>query len=484
MNALRKINLVDVAMTSEQAIALAEVFPEVPKLAHINLLENPELAKLSDAKTEEAQEEACALYASLLAACRVSQSIVRVDVDIPSEKSSEIVKALAKQALAYCLRNMENSSVNVAAAVSSSLEETNDGRSPTGASPPPYPDVLVHLVGPADADAGSVEVDEAPDEDYVIGGTGVVKALACCLKNRGDESRRQSGEFTRGVESGLATSPPGTKLPPGRAKDMSKHLLVSARKIRARLQPALAKARSHQYENAMDLRKLEFLDQTLGGIIQRFEDEFPETKEPSKQDSAPAGPTESLASPATEDADLAASAVLSDGEDDTTLHVRPSSSSRPGSPFMQTSRTLAAEEGQTLRAGHRFRIGIAASASSPDDEVYSSPGSPLLHMHPSANQRAEQYERMMRSLDEMAADPRHARMLRELLCDLEDEELEETVKTKGVLRTFKEDREKVARRLREVDPEHWERFRESQEKAVVNLTVGGDESAAGAGEDE
>jgi len=234
MEGLKRIHLADVAMNPEQAIALAEILPEVGTLAHINLLENPELAKLADAKTEAAQEEACALFASLLAATRVSTSIVAVDIDVPTEQSGEIVRAMAKQVVAYCLRNMERLPL---------------GKDAVGGLPallrpdPEYPDVIQHLVGHdvmLPDEAGDVET--APDDDYVIGGTGVVKALACCLKNRGDDFRRGSGEFSRDVGSGTVT--PQSKLPAGKAKDMSKHLLGSARKIRLRLQPALEKARA------------------------------------------------------------------------------------------------------------------------------------------------------------------------------------------------------------------------------------------------
>jgi hypothetical protein len=224
-------------MTPEQAIALAEILPEVTGLAHISFNENPQLVELAtNAKTDETQEEACALFASLLAAARVSTSLVAVDIEVPSEQSSDLVKALAKQVVAYCLRNMELAAVRAAEAQDEMLAKPEE---------PEYPDVLQRLVGhdvmvSTDIDA---DVDAAPDEDYVIGGTGVVRALACCLKNRGDESRRQSGEFIRDVENGVA-QPPRAVPSGGKAKETSKHLLLSARKIRLRLQPAIDKARA------------------------------------------------------------------------------------------------------------------------------------------------------------------------------------------------------------------------------------------------
>jgi hypothetical protein len=237
MACLKRIHLADCAMTPEQVIALTEILPEISGLAHVSFLENPQVALLAtNARSEETQEEACALFASLLAAARVSTSLVAVDIEVPSEQSSDLVKALAKQVVAYCLRNMELVTVTAAGEAQAEV---------LAKAEPQYPDALQRLVGhdvtvSTDMDA---DVDAAPDEDYVIGGTGVVRALACCLKNRGDESRRQSGEFIRDVENGVA-QPPRAVPSGGKAKETSKHLLLSARKIRLRLQPAIDKARA------------------------------------------------------------------------------------------------------------------------------------------------------------------------------------------------------------------------------------------------
>lgn len=244
MTSLKRIHLADVSMSPEQAIAIVEVLPEAEGLAHINLLENPQLAALADARTEETQEEACALYASLLAAARLSRSLVSIEVDVPTEQSGEIVRALAKQVVAYCLRNLERAGLDGAGAGPNVPDEHDH---------PTYPEVLLHLVGHDVTVPNDVDDDDGdgPDEDYVIGGTGVVKALACCLKNStGDESRRQSGEFIRDIETGVVTPPlDRPKIHPGKARDLSKHLLLSARKIRARLQPALVKAKANPQQD-------------------------------------------------------------------------------------------------------------------------------------------------------------------------------------------------------------------------------------------
>lgn len=424
-------------MTSEQAIALVEILPELRNLAHINLLENADLVNLADARTEEAQEEACALYASLMAATRLSKSIICVDIEVPSEQSGEIVKAMGKQVVAYTLRNMERIPDNdIGAAIASALNESQMEKDDSKSAG--YPDVLAHLVGHDVLNRSDSEEDEdaAPDEDYVIGGTGVVKALTCCLKNRGDESRRQFGEFVGEFEDGepvtesrLATG--------GKAKDMSKHLLAGARKIRHRIQPALQKARSTPSDE-QNLRKLIFLDETLQGIIKRFEDEFPDTREGAEPESPS---TESIKTPLeelyptptiTEDA----AANASDVDDDSKIH--------PPKPLSRTSsvlsKMLAKEEGQALRIGHQLRFGFTQENAD------------------------------LLSTDNLGSDPKQVNMLQDMAEDVGGELLE-MVKLKGPIRTFKEDRELVFRCLRAADPEGWDKFVESQHKARANISL-------------
>lgn len=433
-------------MTPEQAIALAEILPEVQGLAHISFLENPELVRLADATTEESREEACALYASLLAATRVSRSIICVDIDVPSERSGEVVKAMAKQVVAYCLRNMQRipiAEINSAAGPGSADAQTV----PEGGEEPPYPDVLVHLVGHDvfDEDENTSEHESAPDDDYVIGGTGLVKALTCCLKNRGDETLRQSVELGKeeagdGGKGGGVSTPTvaAQSLPSAKAKDMSKHLLAAARKIRVRLQPAVARAK----ENAGDvetLRKLLFLDSTLANIIRRFEDEFPDTR------LGGGGPSLLVDTTPSPPADVEAeqmAAVPSDAEDDFDLQVRPSLS-RTNSVMSLSSRALAEEEGRMLRTGHRFRSGIIKP----------------------------EYFDLLNGLDETLSDPNHVTAMQEMVEELQDPDLSRKMREKGVVRLFREDREQIREALRVLDPEYWVTFVESQEKARGNVQV-------------
>ena len=237
---LKRIHLADVSMTPEHAIALADIIPEGPCLAHVNILENPALAALASAKDQADQEEACALYASLMVAARVSDTIIAIELEVPTADSSEIVKALSKQIVAYCLWNMERGPIAAfdAAAAATDCQ--------TGDKEVSVPDVLLHLVGHVDGTSHEHDTDEpAPDEDYVISGSGVVKALGICLGNTSVDGRRASRDQSATGSGAVTPKIPyeGGALGPGKAKDMSKNLLNSARKMRARLRVALTRER-------------------------------------------------------------------------------------------------------------------------------------------------------------------------------------------------------------------------------------------------
>ncbi|KAI1381016.1 RNI-like protein [Hypoxylon crocopeplum] len=435
MESLRRLHLADVSLSSEQAIALAEVLPEVKTLAHINLLENPDLSSLADARTEESQEEACALYASLLAAARVSRALIKIDIDTPSAETGEVVKALANRVVVYCMRNLQG------------VPDIRDSTGEDGQKLEKLPDVLRHLVG-HEEDTPFVDMssdsEPAPDEDYVIGGTGVVKALACVLKNRGDDSRRLSGDFTRDLETGTTT--PKTHLPPGKVKDMSKYLLVSARKIRARLQPALAMAKATSREDIHNYHRLIFLDQTIEGIIKRFEDEFPETRQTSSEgtasDRTSATAAELSASLSSLEVDTG---LMSDAEDAETELRSPKSRSRSNSIISHSSKALAEEEGRALRVGHRFRRNLI---------------------------KQEHYD-LLTTSEEIGNDPGHVQMISSMLDELMDgeEQIRKDIREKGPVRTFQEHREEIIKRLREEDPQYWASFVESQEKARANVQI-------------
>ncbi|CAJ2502437.1 Uu.00g098310.m01.CDS01 [Anthostomella pinea] len=444
MDNLKRLHLADVSLSSEQAIALAEILPEVKTLAHIHLLENPDLVALADARTEDMQEESCALYASLLAAVRVSKTLIKIDIDDPTTESGEIMKAMANRIVAFCMRNLQG------------VPDIRD--STTGESVQKLeklPDVLRHLVGQDDDDWPVVEMDDgsepAPDEDYVIGGTGVAKALACVLKNRGDDFRRQSGDFTRELASGTTTprTRSRTRLPPGKAKDVSKHLLATARKIRIRLQPALVKAKASANEDMNNYYRLLFLDQTIEGMIKRFEDEFPDTRETASKP-LPVPDRPDRAPPAVPNLGTSLSSVeadhlhLSDTEDIET-ELRPPPPARSNSTMSHTSKAFAEEEGRALRAGHKFRRSFLTQ---------------------------EQFN-ILNSFDTLGNDPSHVRMITGVMDDLmeDDEHIRKRVEEVGPVRAFEEDKDGVWKRLRDKDPQYWDRFLESQEKAQANIKV-------------
>lgn len=448
MKTVKRIHLSDCALRSEQVIALAEVIPEMDSIAHISFLQNPELTKLADANTEETQEEASALYASLLAAARLSPSLVCVDIDVPTDGSGEIVKALAKQIVAHCLRNMERLPLaNGGLALGEGLA--------TAVKDPTYPDVLQHLVGHDVMQPDGPEDEEmAPDDDYIVGGTGVAKALACCLNNRGE----QAGDLITEAEDGVAVPTPG--LPAAKAKDVSKHLLFSARKIRHRLDPALVRAKAMADKNPEERAsyyRLLFLQTTLDGIINRFEDEFPETKEAADSAisiSPPEHPlqktlTRTSISSAEGDAEREPSAGVSDGEDEAPLsEIRPGNLSRQSSNLSLSSLALNREEGNALRAGHKWRSGWTLTS--------------------------EQY-RLLSSgeLDDLEQNPAMKRVFNEMIDELGDEELLRQRDEQGALQVFREHRQRIADGFRAMDPEYWDRFVESQQKARANVKVGG-----------
>ncbi|KAI9742154.1 MAG: hypothetical protein M1818_004054 [Claussenomyces sp. TS43310] len=452
MPMLKRIHLNDVSMTPEQAIALAETFAESPSLAHVNIMENPEISALASASEENLQEEACALYASLMTAVRVSRSLVCIDIDVPSADSSEIVKALAKQVVAYCLRNMERGPV---AEISGSAAMVSDGVEKEVA----MPDVLLHLVGHVedlqDGDSED-ECEPAPDQDYMIGGTGVVKALGICLQNSTIESRRPSADRAHsrsGTPTGMRTP---RRTVHGKAKDMSKNLLGSARKIRARLQLALIRE-AQSLDARSNYQRLLFLDTTLERMIKRFEDEYPETRLPArvrasstlsadkecpKEDSVPSNGNMLTH----QNSDLESSfkeSYLSDDEGE----LRPALS-RHNSDVSLASRALSQEEGRMHRFGQKWRREL---------------------LHPDVEDDIDCTERQEKWAP-------HLEMLRATLEELGGDELRKKIEAGGpdaLLQELNEEASALRQKLIDNDPESWRSFQQAQEAMIKNSTVEG-----------
>ena len=103
------------------------------------------------------------------------------------------------------------------------------------------PEVLLHIVGHGDVPGDIHDDEQAPDDDYIVGGTGVVKALSVCLGNKPAQDFRRPSNNSTPVASGTVTPRHDVKGSDVKSKAMSKNLLGSARKIRARLQPAIAR---------------------------------------------------------------------------------------------------------------------------------------------------------------------------------------------------------------------------------------------------
>lgn len=254
MTSLKRIHLNDVGLTSEHAIALAEILPECVALAHLSILDNPPITELMNSRDGPSQEEACALFASLMTAVRVSHTIVAIDIEVPSAESNEIVKALASQVIAYTLKNMEHGALK-------DLEGVPPPKKTPGQD---ASDILLNIVGHVDGSQEDYNINEpAPGDDYLMGGNAIAKALGVCLGTADDKSRAASRNISPSRTpggSGTATPRPGPvgvkPISQRKPRDMSKQLLESARKIRMRLKPALI--REDRAGNDFNYRKMTF----------------------------------------------------------------------------------------------------------------------------------------------------------------------------------------------------------------------------------
>jgi len=464
MKELKRIHLSDVGMDVKQAIALADVLPEGPKLAHVNILLNPKLTALANGKGEANQEEACALYASYMAAVKVSNTLICIDIDVPSNDNSEVVKALAKQVVAYSLRNMEHfaiaeatgSPINSKASATASLTQPHGGEQQVKEVAVPH--VLMHLVGHVEGFHENHDNDDpAPDDDYIVGGIGVVKALQYVLGEKSSDLRR--GSMSNTPISGARTPRPGSSAGTdqerrGKAKKMSKNLLDSARKIRARLRPALIKEATSGDDASY--RRLLFLDQTLENMISRFEEEYPECRlgwSSPVQKAAPVGhrlpeqPT-----PLSLDTSIPSGAADNRSDDDEDYEynqrLRPAAhrNNSDVSLASRRSRALALEEGQLHRLGQSLRR-----------EMVDSPATALPVGNAASPWQQQETARL--------------KALQDRLESITGNDLRDMVQHDGWTKTLAKVGANVddLRMLQEQDPEAWQDFKESHMKARMNL---------------
>jgi hypothetical protein len=384
--------------------------------------------------------------------------------------------------VAYSLRNMEQFAI--AEATGNAMPNPNATAQATAKLTEPHggeqqvkeitvPDVLMHLVGHGDGlPDGQDDDDQAPDEDYIVGGTGVVKALQYVLGEKANDLRRISTSGTPGVMTPRGSRPGSSAgLPPTdeqrlKAKKMSTNLLGSARKIRARLQPAIA--REAQGTDEMAYRRLMFLDQTLQSMIERFEDEYPETRitpprsprpAPSMSSSLTSDPKTEL-SINTQGTDFTANNGSEEDDDDTALRANKGSSlARHGSEVSLASRAQMMEEGHLHRLGQHMRREILDSPSGAE-----APATPW-------------------ALKE--AEDARIKALGQRIEKISGSELKGLLSRgggaqggRGGKEDYGEGWEKILkeaganyedlRRLQEQDPEGWEQFRQSQLTARMN----------------
>lgn len=200
----------------------------------------------------------------------------------------------------------------------------------------------------------------------------------------------------------------------------------------------------------MPLERLQFLDQTLTGMIKRFEDEFPETRLPDDITSPPVedvtqnSPAESLdldpglESRSSDHEQPMADPIPSDDEEG----LRPALS-RHNSDVSLASRALSEEEGRMHRFGQKFRRDILKP-------------------------EGEDHEHGTTGLEE---EPRHLQLLRAMVEGLEGQEILNKLESNGqdaVLEELSKDASVFRQQLIDADPEGWERFVDSMETTQRN----------------
>jgi hypothetical protein len=196
--------------------------------------------------------------------------------------------------------------------------------------------------------------------------------------------------------------------------------------------------------------RLLFLDQTLEGMIQRFEDEYPETRIPVKTpspvvlDPASASPSETSIVVSTTD-NIETDPMALAGSEDEEGELRPALSRR-NSDVSLASRALSQEEGRMHRFGQQFRRDILRP-DTPD----------VLHQTNGHEQEAK-----------------HLQMLRAMIEELGGEEIKRKIEEVGqdaVIKELEDEKGVLKRQLMESDPEGWDKFKEAQEVAQRNSRV-------------
>ncbi|KAI5804399.1 hypothetical protein EDC01DRAFT_418174 [Geopyxis carbonaria] len=354
---LRKIDLSNTSMNPDHAIALSEILPEIPMLSYFKFSENPLIPSGKTKMDEGSLEEGAALYTALNVAVKISKNIVRVDMDEPGPAAGEVIRNLSRRLLAHCLKNMESCSPEMED-YSGTIPSMHRDSSELTLSRQTSLETTEAAGDEEDVPVANYEYDDdgvwRDEENYVVGGTGVVKALGVCLGNK-PHNCRPNGHGLASLQRTDTMSSIGTlgedDVGSEKAGEMSKALLTRARMIKERIQPALQKAYTGEIEE-FHHRRLLFLDETLFRVIHRFEEEYPECKQPLPTISEPPIPP---ASPPQEPVSTFSHSIIPNDGDDLDDCASPSSSStteiskplsRRASEVSLHSRYLEKEEGQ------------------------------------------------------------------------------------------------------------------------------------------
>jgi hypothetical protein len=189
-------------------------------------------------------------------------------------------------------------------------------------------------------------------------------------------------------------------------------------------------------------------------MIKRFEDEFPETRLPSTITSPPLPDTTRSTPEETDQDPLSTSLTSTSFDTERTLVEAPLSEdegglrpmlSRHNSDVSLASRALSQEEGRMHRFGQQFRRDILK----PD----------LEQRELSKNEK-----------------PIHLQLLRAMVEELGGEELKNKLLVGGeelLMKEVSDEASYLRQQLKEMDPEGWEKFAESQEKAIRNQRLEG-----------
>lgn len=161
---------------------------------------------------------------------------------------------------------------------------------------------------------------------------------------------------------------------------------------------------------------------------------------PDRTNTAASDPSRTSFSSAEADAGL-----LSDTEDMETELRSPKSRSRSNSIISHSSKALVEEEGRAFRVNHIFRSGLI---------------------------KPEHYD-LLTSAEEIGKNPSHVTVVTSIMDELMggDEQTKKDIQEKGPIRAFQQHREEIVKRLREEDPQYWEKFVEAQEKARANVQM-------------